>query len=179
MATDPAFLPTAERTAEDAEAAEGVASLGNHGPLTFASVASALLAGAIICPLVVALAIATSRWASPGGYFTMSWADAVWGVPIAFLLLAIGAPLIAIFWNRAPFGWLSCSIVGVVCGGVAFYVIGLGLDDPDDYAWFEAEGMLFEYHLGIVKMIALGSLAGLAGGLTFWRISRLRLRQST
>ena len=110
------------------------------------------------------------------GYFAIYWHDGFHSVPIAILFLFVGFPLIALRWKGAPFRLFPCAAVSAACGTVAFYLIGLGLSDPDDYAYFQREGLLFDYYLGVAALLAIGALAGLAGGMTFWQVCRLGAR---
>ena len=135
---------------------------------------AALLAAPLGSAIFVILALPLiSMW--DGNNRSIHWADAVLSAPLAFLFLAVGGPLVALFWKRVPFGPLTCAAFGAVCGTLAFYVIALGLSDVDDYAYFEREGLLFDYYLGAAKVVIMGTVAGLAGGLTFWGVCRLGL----
>jgi hypothetical protein len=102
----------------------------------------------------------------------------VLATPIALLLFVVGGALIAVFWKRAPFGLVPCLAIGATCGTFAFYIVGLGLSDVDDYAAFEREGRLFDYYWGFVQLLGMGLLAGAGGGVTFWQICRFGSRKS-
>jgi hypothetical protein len=90
------------------------------------------------------------------------------------LFLVLGAPLIVVFWKRAPFGARSCSSVGAACGALVGS-FALKFVEPSDYAWIEG-GAQFEFYLGATIIIAHGLVAGLAGGMAFWLVCRLASR---
>jgi hypothetical protein len=127
--------------------------------------------------LALIVAFSAGRFAD-GQPVTSPWAQGFWAGPIAVLLFGIGGPLIAVFRKRAPFGALPCALFGAACGMLAFSVIAVGLSDVDDYAYFESEGLLFEYYIGFVQLVGVGTMAGLAGGLTFWSICRMGSRST-
>ena len=92
------------------------------------------------------------------------------------LFLVLSGPLIVLFRKRAPFGALSCSIVGAACGAIFGSLVVRMTEEPGKYAWIDG-GAQFEFYLGATIIIAQGLVAGLAGGLTFWSVCRLASRE--
>ncbi len=96
-------------------------------------------------------------------------ADAYSIVIFALPFFVVGAPLIVVFWKRAPFNAIPCSVFGVGCGALVSGA-GMGLLDANNYAWL---GSYWK-----TLMVAMGSVAGLGGGLIFWLICRAGSRRS-
>jgi hypothetical protein len=84
-------------------------------------------------------------------------------VPFGIVFLLLGGPVIVLFRKRLPFGSIACSTFGAACGAlVGWMALPLFRPDQNDVAercseWF---------------VIGMGSMAGLAGGMTFWLICR-------
>ena len=148
---------------------------------------AATLAGFLLAPLGASLVIMVSalvRRSMDGIEFPRSLTELDYAVRFPLLMTVplmalvfwlVGGPLAIGFRKRAPFGFVACSLVGAVCGAFALYVLAAGLSDPDDMLAYG--GRESQYYVDWALFVLLGAAAGWAGGVTFWRISRVGWRR--